>query len=175
MEPRHRRFLLLQARQETMHALLFRTIVSRLDPRGNHAGTPAVQALARYGEQLHQDIESNDLAASLLGMQGTLEGIGERMLHASDSFVTGQGERYQRLHRLVVQQESAHHAFGMHWLQCHQDDRYVRRSLAAARPRYQARAQDLWLACGDLLEGIGIDAGIWLLHDNTPGERIIAA
>jgi hypothetical protein len=174
LEPRHRRFLQLQARQETMHALLFRSIVARLDPRGNHASTPAVQALARYGEQLYQDIESDDLAASLLGMQGTLEGIGERMLHASDSFVTGQDERYQRLHRLVVQQESAHHAFGVHWLQCHQDDRRVRRSLASARLRYQTLAQDLWLACGDLLEDIGIDAGIWLLHDNTPVKRITA-
>lgn len=174
-EPRQRRFLLLQARQETMHALLFRRIVARLDPRGNHAGTSAVLALSRYGEQLYQDIERNDLAASLLGMQGTLEGIGERMLHAFGPFVSGQSERYQRLHRLVVQQESAHHAFGMHWLQCHQDDGRVRRSLAATRLRYQALAQDLWLACGDLLEDVGVDAGIWLLHDNTPDERIIAA
>jgi hypothetical protein len=174
-EPRQRRFLLLQARQESMHALLFRSIVSRLDPRGNHANTPAIPSLSRYGEHLYQDIEQSDLAASLLGMQGTLEGIGERTLHAFAPFVSGQSERYQRLHRMVVQQESSHHAFGLHWLQCHQEDRRVCRAISAARLRYQALAQDLWLACVDLLEDLDIDAGIRVLHDTTPDERIIAA
>lgn len=158
IDERQRRFLRLQARQETVHALLFRGIVSRLDPRGNHAATPAMSALSDYEGQLHRDLDRKDLTASLLGMQGILEGIGEQMLRASSRSLTGQNERYRRLHRLVLQQEASHHAFGQHWLQRSQYNKHALRSISAARLRYQTLAHDLLVACGGLLEDLDIDA-----------------
>jgi len=172
IDARQRRFLRLQARQETMHALLFRSIVSRLDPRGNHATTPAVSALSDYEEQLHRDLDRKDLTASLLGMQGILEGIGEQMLRASSQSLTGQNERYRRLHRLVLQQENSHHAFGQHCLQRSQGDKQALRSISFARLRYRSLAHDLLVACGGLLEDMNIDAGSAFVPAAMPHERI---
>lgn len=167
-DARQSRFLRQQARQEAMHARLFRGIVARLDPRGNHSNIPAAKAMAVYETQLLRDIERRDLAASLLGMQDTLEGIGERMLLASDRFVSGQSARYRRLHRMVVLQEASHHAFGKHWLKRGLNDGHASRSITLARERYGILAHDLLSACGDILEDIGIDAGLAFNPATTP-------
>lgn len=162
-----RLFLKLQARQENKHAFAYSSIVALLAPRGTNIDTPATKVLSEYEQFLMSDIDRRDLAGSVIGMQDILEGIGARLLSATDRFVEKHNPRHVRLHRLIARQEAAHHAFGKHWLRNGDEDE----TSTQHREKYQALANRLHRTCTSLLEDLGIDPNVWFVADAPNREK----
>lgn len=76
-DPKARRFLTTQARQEAMHAVVFRGAIAWLAPR--HLGdAPFLPALEDYRRLLTEALERGDWLESILAEQVILEGLGRR-------------------------------------------------------------------------------------------------
>jgi hypothetical protein len=107
-----RRFLLMQARQETFHKRLFEGAILYLAPRGIHR-PPSLAPLTKYRQLIEQALHEGNLAETLLAQQVLLEGLGEVLLDRIDQGMTDRGMGLERLRRLVLAQEHTHHAFGL--------------------------------------------------------------
>jgi hypothetical protein len=107
-----RRFLKAQARQEALHAKIFKAGIGILTPRG--IGEPlAKKQMNEYRRLLEANLEHGHRAESLLGMQIIFEGLGDITLtRISDGFPT-RGLAFRRVRHLIVGQEDAHHSFGL--------------------------------------------------------------
>jgi hypothetical protein len=104
-----RRFLRAQARQEAMHALLFDTAASWLGARAL-ALDPC--PYAAFEARASAAVERGDLVESLIATQIVLEALGEVLLERLDRGLARHGAGFQRLRRVLLRQEAAHHAFG---------------------------------------------------------------
>ncbi len=132
--PAMRRFFNAQARQEKMHAMVFHHAVQWLAPKGvSGQATPLMQ---QYETLIDEALERRDLAETVLATQVMLESLGEVCLNRLDAGMAKRGMGFRRLRHTVLNQERAHHDFGLRQL-----DTYVLAD-AAVRPRLQARAAD---------------------------------
>lgn len=156
-----RRFLLTQARQEAMHALVFRGAITWLSPR-HLGGTPVLPALEEYRRLLTEALERGDWLESLLAEQVILEGLGEAILTRIDAGLKKRQAPLEKLGRMLLQQEEAHHGFGRRLLECALTD--SERDVAALRRRaqdYLALTEAMVLTLCDLFSTIDEDASAW--------------
>lgn len=101
----------MQARQETAHATLFTVAIRLLSPKGVGMNrTP--EALIEYRRVLDDSLERHDHAGVILGMQVILEALGELLLQRIDFGMRTRNVGFERIRRIVLAQEQAHHDFG---------------------------------------------------------------
>lgn len=108
-DARAARFLASQARQESMHAVVFTTAATAL---GVPAGAIDDAPYAAYEAALHGALDDGDLVASVVGTQVVLEALGDALLARLDRGLAAHGAGFVRLRRRIRAQEAAHHAFG---------------------------------------------------------------
>lgn len=161
------RFLARQARQEAGHALVFRGVVTWLAPKG--VGAPSfLPALEEYRALLEDALMRKDLVETFLAEQVILEGLGEAILTRIEQGLAKRGAPFGRLRRVLLQQEEAHHGFGLCQLEraiargeadvpCHQ---------RRARP-YLALTDAIILTLCDLFDMIHEDASAWAADART--------
>jgi hypothetical protein len=113
-DPRARRFLNAQARQEASHAAFYRRAADWLMP-AHHYKAP--DTLRQYGRQLQQAADSNDICDTLTGSQIVLEGFGEQIISRLNRGMDHHEIGFRRLRRLLLRQEQSHYAFGLRTLQ----------------------------------------------------------
>ena len=111
-ERRMQTFLSSQARQEGCHALLFQGAIRWLSPRSRHS-TPLSKNMIAYRNLLEDAIARQDFAETLLAEQIILEGLGEAILKKIEAGFVKRGAPFQRLRRMLIHQEEAHHQFGL--------------------------------------------------------------
>lgn len=100
-EPRSRRFLQTHARQEALHAHVFRGAVGWLAPRVLDS-KPAVPELARYRALIEQAlVRGNFVASALLAQQVILEGLGDVVFDRIDGGMTHRGIGLTKLRRML--------------------------------------------------------------------------
>ncbi len=106
------KFLKRQARQEFFHASVFKMGVGLIKPKG--VGAPLGERPMRQYRRLIEDaLKRGDLAESLLGMQVILEGLGDVTLEKTNTQALNAGTTFDKLRRIVLGQEDAHHTFGL--------------------------------------------------------------
>jgi hypothetical protein len=106
------RFLQAQARQEALHAKIFKAGIGILAPRG--VGEPIAQLeMSQYRSLLETALEHGDKLESLLGMQILLEGLGDVALSRISAGFASRNLSFNRVRKLIVGQEDAHHSFGI--------------------------------------------------------------
>ena len=156
-----RRFLKSQARQEAMHAIVFQSAIAWLAPR--HLGdAPFLPALEEYRRLLDDALERGDFYETILAEQVILEGLGEAILMRIEEGLARRQAPLERLRRILLRQEEAHHQFGR---------RLLERAMAAGeldRESLQSRAQlylgftdAMVLTLSDLFDSIQEDAAAW--------------
>jgi GNAT superfamily N-acetyltransferase len=161
VDPAHRRFLLSQARQEALHALVFQGAIVWLAPR--YLGdTPMLPALEDYRKRLFDALSRKDLIETILAEQVILEGLGEAILTRIEAGLVKRAAPYGRLRRILLHQEEAHHGFGR---------RFLERAIAEGRTNvvmlrrraqgYLALTEQMVLTLGDLFESIAEDSAAW--------------
>lgn len=115
-DAKSRRFLIQQARQERLHAAVFRRAQRWLAPRVSQT-LPTLAAVSRYESLVHAALARGDFDESVVALQIILEGLGDVVLHNVDAGLSRRGLGFARLRRILRQQEQTHHAFGAHLLQ----------------------------------------------------------
>jgi hypothetical protein len=160
-EPRMRRFLQEQAKQEYFHATTFRWAAAWLAPR--HLGSPPdLEPLSRYRDRVNDALHRGAFAESVLAVQVVLEGVGEVVLKRIEVGLSKRHAPFGRLRRLLLKQEEAHHAFGLRAL-----ERAVSNGKASAErlrmlsPEYLGLAISVLASAQDLLESIDEDAAAY--------------
>lgn len=160
-DPRLRRFLLSQARQESMHAWVFQGAIAWLAPR--HLGAnPSLPALERYRVLLHDALARRDLAETLLAEQIILEGLGEAILRRIEAGLVKREAPLGRLRRVLLHQEEAHYEFG-----CRQLERLIEAGftspdqLRARVPEYLGLTAEMVTTLADVFASINEDATDW--------------
>lgn len=155
------RFFFNQAKQEAMHALVFQAAVAWLAPR--HLGdTPFLKPLEEYRTLLHDGLVRRELVETILAEQVILEGLGEAILNRIEKGLAKRAAPFGRLRRILLQQEEAHHGFGLRQL-----DRAIERgetdreTLRRRAQRYLALTDAMVLTLGDLFDRIDEDATAW--------------
>ena len=115
-DARMRSFLSGQARQEALHAAVFRGAVAWLAPR--HLGEcPVLPPLERYRTLLEEAIRTGQFWETVLAEQIILEGLGEAILKRLEAGLVKRKAGFSRLRRILLHQEEAHHGFGCHVLE----------------------------------------------------------
>lgn len=157
-ERKTRSFLATQARQEGLHAWVFHCAASALVPRGSASDSPPLRAMHLYRERLFADLDSGNLAGSLVGMQVVLEGVGARVLKEMDTELRRRGDRHAALRRRLLLQEDAHHAFGLRCIErlCAETPA-ASALLATAGGEYTALSIGILSACEELFLYLGAD------------------
>lgn len=166
-EPGPRGFLLGQARQEMMHALVFQSAIAWLAPRHLKA-CPLLPPLERYRALIGEALARQDLAETLMAEQIILEGLGEAILSRIEAGLVTRGAPFSRLRRLLLHQEEAHYSFGR---------RMLERLIAAGHTTHEAltrRAQEylslteeMVATLAHLFESIDEDPAAWLADART--------
>ena len=152
-----RRFLLAQARQEAFHARVFQGAISWLAPRGI-SSAPSFLPMTRYRALLEDAIRRRDFPETLLAQQVILEGLGDVVLDRISAGMTERGMGFARLRRTLLNQEHAHHIFGLRRLEQLIDT--GRASAASLRERgkeYLALTDTILSVHGDLFEAFDED------------------
>lgn len=110
------RALARQSWQETVHAAVFRSALQCLPGR---AACPAAleQALRRYAAQLHDDLDRNDLAASMIGLHCVLEGFGAVALRPPPGALARLADRIVPVRSFILHQELGHQRLGQVWVE----------------------------------------------------------
>jgi hypothetical protein len=116
LDPRQRLFLLGQARQEAMHAMVFQAAIAWLAPR-QLGSEPILPALEEYRKRLLDALSRKDLIESILAEQIILEGLGEAILTRIEAGLEKRAAPCGRLRRMLLHQEEAHHGFGRRMLE----------------------------------------------------------
>ena len=111
--PDHRMktFLVGQARQEGYHAFIFQGAIRWLTPHPGHP-SPMSEHMNAYRDLLEAAITRQDFAETIIGEQIILEGLGETILKRIEAGLVKRGAPFQKLRRLLIHQEEAHHQFG---------------------------------------------------------------
>lgn len=105
------RFLKEQARQEAFHAKTFHTAIRWIAPR--HLGpSPFTQPFKQYTHLIKSSLRRGDFYETILAEQVILEGLGEVTLNKLEKGLLKRQAPFQRLRRIFLQQEEAHHGFG---------------------------------------------------------------
>lgn len=160
-ESGQRRFLMSQARQEAMHALVFQGAIAWLAPR--HLGdSPFLPALEEYRRLLNDAVERHDFHETLLAEQVILEGLGEAILTRIEEGLVKRGAPFGRLRRMLLHQEETHHRFGRGLLEraIEIGNRDVNHLRIRAQD-YLALTDAMVLALCDLFDSIEEDASAW--------------
>ena len=108
-------FLRGQARQERAHAVAFQGAILWLAPR--HLGSsPFLAPLQRYRELIQGAMVRGDFLETVLAEQIILEGLGEVILNRMEQGLVKRNAPFRTLRRILLQQEEAHHGFGVRTL-----------------------------------------------------------
>lgn len=160
-DPGMRRFLLNQARQESYHAIVFQGNIAWLAPR--HLGAcPLLPPLERYRTLIEEAIGRGDFAETLMAEQIILEGLGQAILERIEEGLAKRNAPFERLRRMLLQQEEAHHGFG-----CRTLERMFATGVTspeALRDRgqeYLALTHEMVATLADLFTSIEEDATAW--------------
>jgi len=113
---RMKAFLAGQAKQEGRHALAFQLAIRWLTPRASHS-PPVSRHMNHYRHLIMAAVERRNFPESLLGEQIILEGLGEAILQRMETGLAKRKAPFGRLRRILIQQEEAHHAFGLRTLE----------------------------------------------------------
>jgi hypothetical protein len=115
-DPALRAALLVQARQEAVHASAFSAAlkVAAVDVMAPHG---LLRALADYRARLDADLDAGRLGSSLLGLQVVFESLGAVALRPPESALSWRAAGLLPMRALLLRQEEAHHALGEAWLQ----------------------------------------------------------
>ncbi len=149
------RFLKEQARQEAAHAYIFHTTITWIAPR--HLGdSPFSRPFAHYQRLIESALRRGDFFETILAEQVILEGLGEVTLRKLETGLLKREAPLQRLRRMFLQQEEAHHGFGTRTL-----ERAIERGEVSER-YLQERAYDYVLLARSM-----ITTGQELLHEMT--------
>ncbi len=106
-EPWMRRALQAQARQEQRHAFFAATVETMV---GAAPRNPPV--LGPLGDRLETDLKAGNFAASVLGLQGVLEHLGEALLERLGRHPHPAGTLLHELRERVLAQERGHTRLG---------------------------------------------------------------
>ena len=170
-EPGMRKFLLGQARQEGYHALSFKWVIGWLAPR--HVGeVPILKPFNQYAQRLHAALRHENFAESLLAEQIILEGLGEALLKKIETGLINRKAPFQKLRRILLHQEEAHHAFGIRSLQRTIDRQEIsREQLIQQAQEYLVLAESMLWSVTDLFDAIEEDPKEYLaeFHRHLPG------
>ncbi|WHZ13458.1 MAG: hypothetical protein OJF52_000290 [Nitrospira sp.] len=155
------RFLTTQAKQEAVHAMVFQGAIAWLAPR--HLGdAPFLPALEDYRRLLDEAIRHGDWLESILAEQVILEGLGEAILMRIEAGMEKRGAPFQRLRRILLGQEEAHHGFGRRVLeQALTDGRADPDRLRRQAEDYLVLTEAMVLTLAQLFETIDEDAAAW--------------
>lgn len=115
--PWMRRALALQARQEHGHVKLA-AMAAAIAGGGRPGAAPS--PLYALDARLTRDLDRGDLGASIAGLHGVLEHLGEALLHQLGRHTHPAGAVLHRLRRHVLAQEQQHIALGARCL--HDED-----------------------------------------------------
>jgi hypothetical protein len=161
LEPRERMFLLGQARQEAMHAMVFQAAIAWLAPR--HLGSESIlPALEEYRRRLFDALSRKDLIESVLAEQVILEGLGEAILTRIEAGLVKRQAPCGRLRRMLLHQEEAHHGFGRRMLErAMAESRTDAATLRCLAQGYLALTDRMVLALSGLFESIAEDPSAW--------------
>ena len=105
-------FLAGQARQEGYHALAFQGAIRWLTPK-SYQSSSISNHMNQYRQLVEAAIVRQDFAETLLAEQIILEGLGEAILKKIEVGLVKRGAPFQRLRRMLIHQEEAHHQFGL--------------------------------------------------------------
>lgn len=149
--PSHK-FFSSQAHQEHLHARIFKAGIGILKPRG--IGEPlGKQPMEKYRYLLESALERGDEAESLLAMQVILEGLGDVSLNRISKGFPTRGLGFERVRKLVVGQEDAHHHFGLRRLnQCFETDADIPSSLKSRAEDYLELADQIMQSVAPLFD-----------------------
>lgn len=166
-EPGHRRFFLSQARQEAMHAIVFRGAIAWLAPR-YLGGTPILPALEDYRKLLRDALSRKDLIETILAEQVILEGLGEAILTRIEAGLVKRAAPHRRLRQILLSQEEAHHGFGRRMLERAMADGHTdAASLRRNAQGYLELTARMVLTLQDLFESIAEDPAAWAADVRT--------
>lgn len=156
-----RRFLLSQARQEAVHAIVFQGAIAWLAPR--HLGNaPFLPALEEYRKLLDDALARQDVLETFLAEQVILEGLGEAILTRIEEGLVKRAAPFGRLRRILLQQEEAHHGFGCRMLErAMAEGRIDAETLRRRGQDYLALTDQMVLTLSDLFESIAEDPTAW--------------
>ncbi len=112
--PRLARALRHQSWQEAGHAAVFRNALGCLP--GSARCPPALrQGLSAYAARLHADLDRGALAASLVGLQSVLEGVGTVVFQAPPGLLARAVDLLVPVRALILHQEQGHQRLGEVW------------------------------------------------------------
>ena len=156
-----RRFLLNQAKQESMHAMVFQGAIAWLAPK-HLRDTPFLPALEEYRAILDEALARRDLTETFLAEQVVLEGLGEAVLTRIEEGLVKRAAPFGRLRLVLLHQEEAHHGFGRRQLEraieCGETDVT---DLNRRAQRYLTLTDAMVFTLCDLFESINEDATAW--------------
>ncbi|MGQ0810757.1 MAG: hypothetical protein ACT4OO_05970 [Nitrospiraceae bacterium] len=166
-DPKMRRFLQGQARQEAAHAIVFQGAVAWLAPR--HLGeNPFLPALEQYRALIHRALEGNDLPEAFLAEQVILEGLGEAILTRIEMGLVKRNAPLGGLRRMLLHQEEAHHEFGRRALERAMDAGRVNVETLRRRAQdYLALTDSMVMTLSELFDSIHEDAAAWAADVQT--------
>ena len=105
-------FLRGQARQEGYHAMVFQGAIRWLAPKVSYSSA-LTDHMDTYRKLVASAIDRKDFAETLLAEQIILEGLGEAILKKIETGLVKRGAPFQKLRRILIHQEEAHHQFGL--------------------------------------------------------------
>lgn len=114
-EPKLRRCLEQQARQEAHHARVFEAALRIVSPRVR-TSERLNRALAAYRARLDADLDLGRLGESIVGLQCVFEALGEVVLCPVQGGIAMFASRFVPLRGALLQQERMHRRFGCRWL-----------------------------------------------------------
>jgi len=156
-----RRFLLGQARQEAVHAVVFQGVITWLAPR-HLCPSPLLPPLERYRALIDRAIRERNFVETLLAEQIILEGLGEAILARIEEGLAKRGAAFGRLRRILLRQEEAHHAFGCRALnRAIAEGRTSPAELCYRAQRYLVLTDAMVATFSDLFESIDEDPSAW--------------
>ena len=163
-DPGAKRFLKAQARQEGLHAKIFKAGIGILSPRG--IGEPiARKQMHQYQAMLDTALQRGDALESLLGMQVIFEGLGEVALTRISAGFASRNLAFERVRKLVVGQEDAHHHFGLrHFQQMSMANKDVLPGLRQQGQLYLEVLDDMLLALEPLFDYFDEDPRDYMLE-----------
>lgn len=155
------RFLLSQAKQEAMHARVFQGAIAWLAPK-HLRDAPFLPALEEYRRILEDALARHDLMETFLAEQVVLEGLGEAILTRIEQGLAKRAVPFERLRRILLHQEEAHHGFGRRQLERALAEGQADASALRCRAkRYLALTDQMVLALSDLFESIAEHPAAW--------------
>ncbi len=148
-EPGLKQFLAGQAKQEGRHALVFQWAIRWLAPRGPQSLVISHQ-MNQYRQLLMTALTRGDFPESLLAEQIILEGLGQAILRRLETGLLKRQAPFRKIRQILLQQEEAHHGFGLRTLKRMVDDGHTSTDyLAELAPAYLELAKALLYSAQD--------------------------